>query len=330
MIHGNRKRIAAALRTFGAGLAALAVIVSAPAAAQSYPTKPIRMIVGFAAGGVTDLMARALAQRLSAQLDTAVIVDVRAGADSLLASQAVLRAEPDGYTLYFASAAHAVNPSLFKKAGFDAVKDFTSISMICDMPNVIAISIAMPPRTLAEFISYARARKGELNYATSASGTYLATEMMIRAAGIELQRVAYKGAAPATMALVANEVQLIVSGIGGLLPFIKSGKVRPLAIASQKRSILAPEIPTAIEAGLPGYATSTWYALLAPPKLPRELVARLNAETRKALALPEARTAYLNLGVEPQVSSPAELEEFMLSEVQKWKKVVIETGAQSD
>lgn len=330
MKHSSSGHHTRALRAFCAGLGAWAIIVCAPAAAQGYPNKPIRVIVGFSAGGPADVMARALSQRLSTQLDTPMIVDNRAGADSLLASQGVMHAEPDGYTIYFASSAHAVNPSLYKKAGFDAVKDFTAISLVSDIPNFIVISPALPPRTLAEFISYARPRKGELNYATTASITYLATEMMIRAAGIELQRISYKGYAPATTAVMTNEVQLMVSGVSGLLSFVKSGKVRPLAITSQKRSVLAPEIPTAIEAGLPGYTSSVWYALLAPPKMSRELVERLNAETRKALADPEVRGTFLRLGIEPQVTSAAELEDFMRSEVQKWKKVVVETGAEAN
>ncbi len=330
MEHDSRKHCARASRAFGAWLAALTLIVCAPAAAQNYPNKPIRMIVGFSAGGPADVMARALAQRLSTQLNTPMIVDNRVGADSLLASQAVMLAEPDGYTLYFPSSAHVVNPSLYKNAGFDAVKDFTAISLVSDIPNFVAISLALPPRTLAEFISYARARKGELNYATTASITYLATEMMVRAAGIELQRISYKSYPAATTALMTNEVQLMVSGVSGMLAFVKSGKVRPLAITSLKRSPPAPEVPTAIEAGLPGYTSSVWYALLGPAKMSHELVERLNAETRKALADPETRAVFMRLGIEPQATSAAEFEDFMRSEVQKWKKIVVETGAQAN
>jgi tripartite-type tricarboxylate transporter receptor subunit TctC len=304
---------------------------AAPVAlAQSYPTKPIKLVVGFAVGGVTDLMGRALAQKLSSQLGQPVFVEVRTGADSLLASQMMMRAEPDGYTLYLATTAHAVNQTLFRKAGFDAVNDFTSISLFCDIPNVIAINPTLPVKTLGEFISYAKARKGELNYSTSASGTFLAAEMMNRAAGIALQRIPYKGAAPAMVALMSNEVQMTVTGIGSVVPYLNTNKIKVLAVASPKRSTLAPDIPTASEAGLPNHATSTWYAVLGPPKMSRELQERLNTEVRKALADPDFAATLLKLGAVPQSSSPAELEAFMRSEVEKWKKIIQETNAQED
>ena len=307
-------------------------LTTLPAAAQtqSYPSKPIRLVVGFAAGGVTEIMARALAQRLSVQLSTPVFVDVRTGADSLIATQTVMRAEADGYTLYMASAAHAVNQNMFKKSGFDAVADFTSISMFCDIPNVIVVNPTLPVKTLSEFISYAKTKKGELNYSTSASGTFLATEMLLRAADISLQRVPYKGAAPAMLALMSNDVQLTVTGIGSVLPYLADKKVKVLAIASQKRSVLAPDIPTALEAGLPNYATSTWYALIGPPKMPKDIVDRLNTATRKALADNDFINSLLKIGAVPQSSTPAELEAFMRTEVEKWKNIIIETKAQID
>jgi tripartite-type tricarboxylate transporter receptor subunit TctC len=311
-------------------IASLVFLSTIPAAAQGYPSKPLKLVIGFAAGGPTDIIARTFAKQLSIQLGVPVVVDNRAGADSLLASQVTMQAEPDGYTIYLASTAHAINPSLFSNAGFDAVKDFTQISMVGDIPNLIVVSPALPVQTLGEFIAYAKARKGELNYATSASVIYLATEMMTLAAGIELQRIAFKGAAPAIPALVGNEVQLMISGIGPLLPLTRAGKLKALAVTSEKRSLLAPDIPTAIEAGLPGYTSSVWYALLAPPKMPRELAERLNSETRKVLANPDVRKTLLGFGVEPMATSQAELQNFMASEVQKWRKVVVDTGAKSN
>jgi tripartite-type tricarboxylate transporter receptor subunit TctC len=313
---------------------ALSMAAAMPAAAQSaasapaWPNKPIRLVVGFAAGGVTEIMGRALAQRLSAQLNNPVYVDVRTGADSLLASQNVARSEPDGYTLYFASAAHAVNQHMFKKSGIDAVADFSIISMYCDIPNVIAVNSSLPVKNLQEFIAYAKARKGQMNYSTSASGTFLATELFLRSTGIDLQRVPYKGAAPGMMALLANDVQLIVTGIGTVTPYLDTNKIRVLAIASEQRSVLAPNVPTAIESGVPNHTTSTWYALIAPPKMPRELVTRLNAETRKALADPEFVNSLIKLGAVPQPTTPAEAEAFIRSEVEKWRKVIVATNSQ--
>ena len=313
---------------------ALSMAAAMPAAAQSaasapaWPNKPIRLVVGFAAGGVTEIMGRALAQRLSAQLNNPVYVDVRTGADSLLASQNVARSEPDGYTLYFALAAHAVNQHMFKKSGIDAVADFSIISMYCDIPNVIAVNSSLPVKNLQEFIAYAKARKGQMNYSTSASGTFLATELFLRSTGIDLQRVPYKGAAPGMMALLANDVQLIVTGIGTVTPYLDTNKIRVLAIASENRSVLAPNVPTAIESGVPNHTTSTWYALIGPPKMPRELVTRLNAETRKALADPEFVNSLIKLGAVPQPTTPAEAEAFIRSEVEKWRKVIVATNSQ--
>jgi tripartite-type tricarboxylate transporter receptor subunit TctC len=311
----------------------LSMAAAMPAAAQSaatqpWPNKPIRLVVGFAAGGVTEIMGRALAQRLSAQLNNPVYVDLRTGADSLLASQNVARSEPDGYTLYFASAAHAVNQHMFKKSGIDSVSDFSIISMYCDIPNVIAVNSTLPVKNLQEFIAYAKARKGQMNYSTSASGTYLATELFLRSTGIELQRIPYKGAAPGMLALLANDVQLIVTGIGTVTPYLDTNKIRVLAIASENRSVLAPNVPTAIESGVPNHTTSTWYALIGPPKMPRELVTRLNAETRKALTDPEFVNSLIKLGAVPQPSTPAEAEAFIRSEVEKWRKVIVATNSQ--
>jgi tripartite-type tricarboxylate transporter receptor subunit TctC len=317
-------------RALAAVLAAFIVALAGPAFAQGYPNKPIKLVLGFAAGGPTDVMGRALAQRLSTQLGQPVVVDNKAGADSLIASQFVMNAEPDGYTLYLASTAHAINPSLYKDAKFEAVKDFTLISMVGDVPNLVVINAALPPKTLREFIDYGKARKGELNYATTASVTYLSTEMLTRAAGIDVQRIAYKGAGPATAALLAGDVQLMVSGIGPLLPQLKGGKVRALAITTEKRSPLAPDIPTVAEAGLPGYTSSVGYALLAPPKLPRELTDRLASEVGKALADGDLRNTLLAQGVDPRASSPEETEAFIRTEVRKWDKIVKETGASSN
>jgi tripartite-type tricarboxylate transporter receptor subunit TctC len=328
--HRGSSAVAFFPRLLVAVVATLVLAASGTSVAQNYPTKPIKLVLGFAAGGPTDVMGRALAQRLSTQLGQPVVVDNKAGADSLIASQFVANAEPDGYTLYLASAAHAINPSLYKDAKFDAVKDFTLISMVGEVPNLVVINAALPPKTLREFIEYGKARKGELNYATTASVTFLSTEMLTRAAGIEVQRIAYKGAGPATAALLAGDVQLMVSGIGPLLPHVKGGKVRALAITSEKRSTLAPDIPTVSEAGLPGYTSSVWYALLAPPKLPRHITDRLANEISKALADGELRNALLAQGVDPRSSSPEETEAFIKKEVPKWDKVVKETGAQAN
>jgi len=258
------------------------------------------------------------------------VVHNRSGADSLLASQAVKGAEPDGYTLYLASSAHAINSSLFSNANYEAVNDFTPISMVADVPNVIVSSPQLPTETLAEFIAYAKARPGELNYATTASVTYLETAQMLRTAGLELERIPYKGAAPASLALMSGEVHLMVSGIGPMMPLIQSQKIRGLAVTSEQRSALLPDLPTANEAGLPGYTSSVWYVLLGPANLPERIVTRLNEETRAALAHAEVAESLSRQGVEVRATTPDELQQFLKEEEEKWGKIVTELGAQQN
>lgn len=312
-------------------LASLAAAASAlmpmPSVASDYPSKPVTLIAGFAAGGPTDVMARAFAQQLAAELGVPIVVENRPGADSLLASQAVRNARPDGYTIYLASSAHAINPSLFKDAKFKVRDDFTPISMIGEVPNVVAIPTDLPARTLKEFIDYAKARDGQLNYATTASITYLQTALMLKSAGLNLQRIPYKGAAPAAVALMSGDVQLMMSGIGPMVPQVQSQKIRALAVTSAKRSALLPDLPTAIEAGLPGFTSTVWYALLAPANVPPDIVKRLNESTRAALRNPELIAKLTAQGVEQQGSSPEELSRFLAAEEARWTVTVNEMGA---
>ncbi|AWQ04064.1 tripartite tricarboxylate transporter substrate binding protein [Bordetella bronchiseptica] len=311
-----------------AGLAAAAgALMPMLSMASDYPSKPVTLIAGFAAGGPTDVMARAFAQQLAAELGVPIVVENRPGADSLLASQAVRNAKPDGYTIYLASSAHAINPSLFKDAKFKVRDDFTPISTIGEVPNVVAIPTDLPARTLKEFIDYAKARDGQLNYATTASITYLQTALMLKSAGLNLQRIPYKGAAPAAVALMSGDVQFMMSGIGPMVPQVQSQKIRALAVTSAKRSALLPDVPTAIEAGLPGFTSTVWYALLAPANVPPDIVKRLNESTRAALQNPELIAKLTAQGVEQQGSSPEELSQFLAAEEAKWMATVDELGA---
>jgi len=307
--------------------AAISSLMPIQAMASTYPTRAVSLIAGFAAGGPTDVMARAFAQQLSTELGVPVVVENRPGADSLLASQAVKNAKPDGYTIYLASSAHAINPSLFSGAKFRVRDDFTPISMIGEVPNVIAIPATLPAKTLREFIDYAKARDGQLNYATTASITYLQTALMLRSAGLNLQRIPYKGAAPASVALMGGDVQLMMSGIGPMVSQVESGKIRGLAVTSARRSALLPDLPTAAEAGLPGFTSSVWYALLAPADVPADVVKRLNESTRSALQNSELVSKLTAQGVELRGSSPEELSRFLAAEEDKWMKTVNELGA---
>ena len=309
------------LLTIALGLTAL------PTLAQNYPTKPVRVIVGFAPGGATDIISRMISPRLTVAFGQTFVVENRPGADSLIASELVSRAEPDGHLIYFISSGHTVNQSLYKNVSFDAVKDFSSIIMIGDVPNVVVVHPTLPVKTMREFVDLAKKRKGELNFASSASITFLGTALLNKMAGIETTRLAYKGAGPAMLAVIAGEAQFMLTGIGPVHPHIKSGKVRPLAVSVMKPSPLLPGIPTIHESAVPGYTSSVWYAALAPARVPRPIIDRLNTEIRKAMAEPDIKAGLVAQAIELQPGTPEELQAYMRSETDKWAKVVKESGA---
>jgi tripartite-type tricarboxylate transporter receptor subunit TctC len=287
----------------------------------------VRVIIGFAPGGATDIIARMTAPRLSAAFGQSFIVENRPGADSLIASELVARAEPDGHTIYYISSAHTVNPSLYKNVNFDAHKDFSGITMIGDVPNVVVVHPTLPVKTMREFVDLAKRKKGELHFASSASITFLGTALLNKMAGIETVRLAYKGAGPAMIALVSGEAQFMLTGIGPVLPHIKGGKVRAIAVSVKKPSPLLPGIPTINDTAVPGYFSSVWYAALAPARVPRPIIDRLNTELRKIMAEPEIKAGLVAQAIELQPSTPEELQDYMRSEIDKWAKVVKEAGA---
>ena len=309
-------------------LAAFLLLPATPGVvhSQSYPTKPIRLLVGFPPGGGTDAFARLLGQHLSTQLGKPVIVDNRPGADATIAMEIVAKSAPDGHTLYLIQAGVAINPALYSKVPFDPIKDFAPITLIGDVPGVIAIHPSLPAKSLQEFLAYAKARKGQLFYGTTASGIMLASEMLNMMAGTQIVRVSYKGAAPATTALITGEVQLLISGMANLLPFATAGKLRLLAITSEKRSSVMPDLPTAQEAGLPGYVFTTWYGFAAPGGTPRPIIDRLNSELRKILADPTVISRLNAHGIEPTPTTPEQFSKLIRSEIVKWDKVVKSAG----
>ncbi len=314
------------LRVFG--LLALPWMLSAtPCAAQAWPSKPVRVIVGFAPGGATDIIARMISPRLTNALGQSFIVENRGGADSVIASELVARADPDGHLIYFISSAHTVNPSLYKNAKFDANKDFSAITMVGDVPSVIVVHPALPVKTMREFIDLAKRKKGDLHFASSASITFLGTALLNKMAGIDTVRLAYKGAGPAMIALVSGEAQFMLTGIGPVYPHIKSNKLRPIAVSVMKRSPMLPDVPTVHESGVPGYVSSVWYAALAPARVPRPIIDRLNTEIRKAMAEPEVKAGLVAQAIELAPSTPEELQEYMRTETEKWARVVRESGA---
>jgi tripartite-type tricarboxylate transporter receptor subunit TctC len=306
-------------------IAALSLMVEL-AAAQSYPAKPVRLVVGFVAGGPTDALARLYAQRLGTALGQQVVVENRGGADGLIAAEAVARSTPDGYTLFFASSGHAINASLYRTVPYRTLEDFEPVALVGESPNLLAVPAALPAKDLGEFIAMAKAKPGVLNYGATSSPTHLATELFTSMAGIQLTRIPFKGAAPAMTALMAGDVQLVLSGIGTMLPQVKAGRLKGLAVTSASRSPLAPEIPTVVESGLPGYVATTWYGVLAPAGTPRPVVERVNRDTVALLADPATRASLNTQGVATQPMTPEQFGAFVRDEVAKWAKVVQATG----
>lgn len=313
---------------------ALALIVMTAAAApasiaQTYPSKPIRMVVGFVAGGPTDALARLYAQRLSTALGQSVTIDNRGGADGVVAADLVAKSVPDGYTLFFASAGHAINASFYAKVPYKTLEDFAPVTMVGESPNVIAVTPSLPVKDLKEFVALAKSKPGALNYGATSSPTLLATELFNQMAGIQITRIPFKGAAPAMTAVMAGDVQLVLSGVGTTVPQVRAGKLKALAVTSAKRSPLAPEIPTVVESGI-NYVASTWYGLLAPAGTPKAIIDRLNAASRAVLDDAETRTLAAQQGAVLTPSSPDEFAAFIRTEVSRWSQVVKDSGVKAE
>ena len=310
-------------------LSLFTLLFSGSVFAQAYPSKPVRMVVGFTAGGPTDALARIVAQRLGGALGQQVLVENRGGADGVIGADAVAKAPPDGYTIFFASAGHAINASLYKSVPYRTVEDFEPITRIGESPNIVAVTPNLPVKDLRELIALAKARPGELNYGATSSPTHLATELLASSAGIKLTRIPYKGAAPAMTALMAGDVQMVLSGIGTMLPQHKAGRIKALAVTGAERSPLAPEIPTVREAGLQ-YVATTWYGLLAPAGTPRPIIDKLNRDARTLLDDPAMKAQLAPQGVVLTPSTPEEFGQFLRAEVATWAKVVQATGARAE
>lgn len=292
----------------------------------SYPVKPVRLIVGFAPGGATDVISRILSPKLSAYLGQQIVIENRPGADALLAMEFVAKAPPDGYTLLMNSSSQAINVSVYRRVTFDTLKDFAPVINIGEIPSLVTVHPSLPVKSVRELLTLARARKGELLYAASASSTWLATEMFNRMAGIEMTRVAYKGAGPAIVGLLSGEIQVMITGVGPIFPHVKSGKVRPIAATTLKRTSMLPNLPTVHESGVPNYESGVWYAMFAPAGVPRAIIDRLNAETRRAMNEPDVKASIAAQGIEPAPGTPEELGRYVAAELQKYARVAKESG----
>jgi tripartite-type tricarboxylate transporter receptor subunit TctC len=308
-------------------------LIALHAQAQTWPTKPIVMVVPFAAGGGTDAFARPLSAVLSKQLGKQVIIDNRGGAGGNLGASIAARASKDGYTFFMGAVHHAIAPSVYKKLEYNIERDFTPISVVAIVPQVIVVSPKRIKETdLRGFIELARKNPGKLNYGSAGNGTshHLAGELFKAAAGVDLAHVPYKGAGPALQDLVGGQVDVMFDGLGSSAQYIRAGTIRALAVAAKTRTPALPDVPTAAQAGLDGYEVSTWYALWAPAGTPADIIDRMVSEVRKALATAEVRSVWQSQGAVIGPATPKEMAAFVSSEIAKWAKVAKTAKIQID
>ncbi|MBC7779580.1 MAG: tripartite tricarboxylate transporter substrate binding protein [Proteobacteria bacterium] len=302
-----------------------ALCIAGGADAQpTWPAKPVRLVLPFPPGGGTDILGRAMAQRLGESVGQAVLLDNRPGAGGNLGAEIVARAAPDGYTLVLVAPGFVISPSLYRKLGYDPFKDFDPVSLVAVIPNLIAVHPSVPAQSVKDLVAFARAHPGKINFGSGGVGTsnHLATELLAVRTGISVVHVPYKGAATAMMDTVAGNVQLITIGTGAALAQVKAGKLRALATLTPGRVPNAPEIPTIAEAGYPGLEVQTWYAVFAPTKTPSAIVRRLNTELSRAMFEPDVRERLASIGAEPMKSSPEELAKFIREDYRRWADVI--------
>lgn len=302
----------------------LVLCAMGPAAfAQDYPTKPVRLIVPFAAGGGTDILARLIAQKLTESWGRNVVVDNRPGGGSVIGSELVARSTPDGYTLLLTANPHTSNPALVAKLPYDTLRDFTAVTMLASAPLLLVVHPSLPARTVGELITHAKARPNQLSYASSGNGgpQHLAGELFKHMAGVQMVHVPYKGTAPATTDLIAGQVQVAFSSLLTVLPHTKAGKLRGLAISSASRSEANPEFPTVAESGVPGFEATTWYGVLAPGATPRATVAKIQSDIARALGTADLKERLSRDGLQPVGSKPEEYAAFIRQEIEKVKSL---------
>lgn len=306
-------------------LAAAVALVAPPMVhAQAYPTKPVRIVVPFAPGGGTDVIARHLAAGMTESLKRQVIVDNRAGANGIVGTEIVARAPADGYTLLFVSSPHSVNPAMYAKLPYDTLRDFAPVSLVALSPYVLVTHPSLPVRNVKDLVALAKKRPDQILYGSGGSGSsaHLSAELFNQLAGVKLREVPFKGAGPALIGTISGEVAVVFGNALTVKPHIESGRLRALGTASTKRSPSAPDLPTIAEAGVPGYRSEAVLGLLAPAKTPRAIVDTLNAQTHKVMRQPESVEAMRRLGVEIELSTPEEFGRLVESEMQRWSKVV--------
>jgi tripartite-type tricarboxylate transporter receptor subunit TctC len=293
--------------------------------AQSWPTKPVRMVIPFPPGGTTDILGRVAAQKLSEAIGQQVVPDNRPGASGNIGTEQVAKAPPDGYTLLTAPGSTlTIHPSLYAKLGFDPLKDFAPITILAGVPNLLVVHPSLPVRNVKELIAIAKAKPDQLNYASTGAGqsTHLSMELFKNMAGVKIVHVPYKGSAPAVTDLLGGHVPMMFDNMPSALPHVKAGKLRALGVSTVKRSATAPDVPTVAESGLPGFDVTVWFAVLAPAATPREIIERANRILVKALQASDVRERLASQGAEPVGNTPEQVTAQMKTDLAKWAKVI--------
>lgn len=326
------EKILNAIICFGFSVAAL--FAATPALAQDYPAKTVRMIVPFAPGGATDVLARIVGQKLYDRWGQIVLADNRVGASGNIGAEFVAKsAAPDGYTLLVAGAPHAINMSLFKNLRYDLAKDLTPISAIASFPSLIAVHPSVPVKSVKELVALAKARPGQLNFGSAGNGSpnHLSMELFKTMAKVDMTHIPYKGGSGQMVSdLIAGQVQLASMGLPPAMPYVKSGRLRVIAVTSAKRSPMLPDAPTVAESGLPGYEVTSWYGVFAPPGLARDLILKLNSDVVAVLGAADMKERLASLGAEPLPMSSEDFGRYVREDIAKWAKVVKESGAKVD
>ncbi|MCE9642512.1 MAG: tripartite tricarboxylate transporter substrate binding protein [Betaproteobacteria bacterium] len=314
-------------------LATFALSLAGTVAAQAYPARPIRFIVPFPPGGGNDTMARMIGNKLTAALGQQFVVDNRAGAGGMIGAETAARSAPDGYTLFLGGvASHGINPNLNPKLGYDPVRDFTPVCLIAAAPLILVVHPSVQAKTVNELIQLAKAKPGQLNFASNGTGgsSHLAAELFKMMTGTDMVHVPYKGLSPALTDLLSGQIQLMFSSTVAILPLVRAGRLRPLAMTSTKRSPAAPDVPTVAEAGIAGYETASWYGVLVPAGTAKPIVDLLNREIAKAVQLPDVRERLASEGADPAGGTPAEFAAHIKRELARWAQVIKQAKIKPD
>ena len=301
--------------------------------AQTYPSKPSRIVVGFTAGGPSDIVARIVAQQLTERMGQSFVVENRVGATGTIGAELVAKAPPDGYSLYLASqTTHAVAPYMYAKVGYDPIKDFATVVRVVHNPLLVVVNPSMPVKSMNDLIALARARPGQINFATGGIGSspHMSMELLKSMLKLDMVPIHYKGDGAAIIDVIGGQVPMLTSSISALMPYVRSGKLRGVAVTSLKRSTVAPEFPTIAESGLQNFEVITWFGLLAPAATPKDVVSRLNAEVVQSVSLPAVKEQLTKMGFEIVANTPEQYAVFLREENVKWGKVVRDLGLRAE